>query len=345
MIKIDEISAVSSPAQKGEMRAKFDEYGYVVVRGVLDPEEDLQPVIDEYNQVLDGLAKEWVATGELSSEYAHLPFDERLVAIVSETGDKVYDHFRIFFNPPSATTADSPLHVGPSMFGLLTNPKLLDVIENFIGSEILLNPVNVVRIKVPEQKLPKDQDYHIGMTAAWWHQDQGVFADDISEIDMLTVWLSLYDVTKESACLQVIPGSHRQGLSVHCSSGDPTKVGIPELLLGNVRHLIELKAGDVHFHHRRIQHGSLRNLSNRLRFSFDLRYQSGEQMHGQSGGVPRGIQVPCVTARSQSNPETEMRDWREWQALQEGMREQFMAVDWENDPPMSQFTEDHRYCI
>ena len=138
-----------------------------------------------------------------------------------------------------------------------------------------------MRIKVPERKLPQGKNYHIGMTAAWWHQDQGVFADDISEIDMLTVWLPLYDVTKESACLQLIPGSHRRGLSLHCTSSNPAKIGIPELQLGNVRHLVEMKAGDIHFHHRLIQHGSLRNLSDRLRFSFDLRYQPADRPNGQ----------------------------------------------------------------
>lgn len=345
MIKIDEISAVDSPAHKQEMQAKFAKNGYVVVRGVLDPAEDLKPVIDEYDQVLDGLTKAWYENGDLSSDYAGLPFDQRLIAVVAETGDKIYDHFRIFFNPPRATTADSPLHIGPAIFGLLTNPKLLAVIENFLGPEIILNPVNVARIKVPERKLPQDRNYHIGMTAAWWHQDQGVFADDISEIDMLTVWLPLFDVTKESACLQVIPGSHRQGLSVHCQSEDPHKTGIPDLMLGNVRHFIEMKAGDIHFHHRLTQHGSLRNLSDRLRFSFDLRYQPAGQTSGQSGGVPQGLQLPSAVVRSRSQPETEMRDWREWQALQEETRRLFMSIDWENNPPMSQFTDDHRYCI
>ncbi len=345
MMKIDEISAVDSPSQKSEIRELFDENGYVVVRNVLDPKTDLQPVIDEYNAVLDRLTEEWVKNGELSSTYADLPFDQRVIEIVAETGDKVYDHFRIFLNPPSATTADSPLHVGPAIFNMLTNQKLLDVIETFIGPEITVNPVNVVRIKVPERRLPKDKNYHIGMTAAWWHQDQGVFADDISEIDMLTVWLPLYDVTKESACLQVIPGSHREGLSVHCQSSDPHNVGIPELMLGSVRHYVEMKAGDVHFHHRLVQHGSLRNLSDRLRFSFDLRYQPTTQETGQSGGVPYDFVVPTFTARSPSNPGAVMDDWREWANLQEDTRRLFMSVDWENNPPHSQFTADHRYCL
>ena len=69
----------------------------------------------------------------------------------------------------------------PAIFGLLTNPKLLDAIEAIIGPEITVNPVNVVRVKVPERRLPGNRNFHVGLTATWWHQDQGVYSDDISD--------------------------------------------------------------------------------------------------------------------------------------------------------------------
>ena len=345
MILVDQLSEITSPANGQEIRDKFFENGYVVVRGMLDPTEDLQPTIDEYAAVLDHQAKALYTAGDLSSDYADLPFEERLIEIVAEAGERIYDPFRIFFNPPSATTADTPIHYGPAIFGLLTNSKLLNVIEAIIGPEITVNPVNVVRIKAPERKLPPDNDYHVGMTATWWHQDQGVYSDDITDIDMLTVWLPLTDARKDMGCLQVVPGSHRGDLSLHCRSQDPHKIGIPEMMLGNVRHYVEMKAGDVHFHHRLLQHGSLRNLSDQLRFSFDLRYQPTSQAHGQSAGMPSQTVVPGFIARSPANPEQEMRDWREWAAYQEEMRQQFMAINWENTPAANQFVSDHRYCI
>ena len=40
-----------------------------------------------------------------------------------------------------------------------------------------------------------------------------------------------------------------------------------------------------------------------------------------------------------------LREWREWAAYQEEMRQQFMAIDWENAPAANQFSSDHRYCI
>ncbi len=345
MISIDQLSEVKASADAAEIREKYCDNGYVVVRNLLDRAKDLQPTLDEYATVLDREARAWHAAGELASDYADLPFEERIIKIVAETGDRIYDYFRIFFNPPSATKADTPLHYGPAIFGLLTHPRLLDVIAAIIGSEITVNPVNVVRIKAPERYLPPDHNYHVGLTAAWWHQDQSVYSEDINDIDMLTVWLPLTDADKDMGCLQVVPGSHKGDLSLHCISKLQHKTGIPEMLLGPVRHNIETKVGDVHFHHRRLQHGSLPNLSDRLRFSFDLRYQPTSQAHGESAGVPGQTMVPGFIARSPSHPEREMRDWREWAAYQEEMRQQFMAIDWENTPAANQFSSDHRYCI
>ncbi|HCU73670.1 MAG TPA: hypothetical protein DGO43_07665, partial [Chloroflexi bacterium] len=59
----------------------FERDGYVVARGLLSPSNDLEPVIDEYSQVLDRVAHRMHSTGEISSAYAELPFTERAIAI------------------------------------------------------------------------------------------------------------------------------------------------------------------------------------------------------------------------------------------------------------------------
>ena len=205
--------------------------------------------------------------------------------------------------------------------------------------------MNVVRDKPPERYFPADNDYHVGLVSSFWHQDQSVFSQDITDIDVITVFLALTDADKEMGCLQVVPGSHKGDLSLHCLNPDPNKLGIPEMMLGGVRHYVETKLGDVHFHHRRLQHGSLPNLSDRFRFSFDLRYQPTDQASGESAGMPDGFMVPGFIARSPSDPGREMRNWREWADYQEAMRVQFMEIDWEQCPDVNQFVADHRYCI
>ena len=110
MISIDQLSEVKASADAAEIREKYCDNGYVVVRNLLDRAKDLQPTLDEYATVLDREARAWHAAGELASDYADLPFEERIIKIVADTGDRIYDYFRIFFNPPSATKAQPPPH-------------------------------------------------------------------------------------------------------------------------------------------------------------------------------------------------------------------------------------------
>ena len=61
--------------------------------------------------------------------------------------------------------------------------------------------------------------------------------------------------------------------------------------------------------------------------------------------MPDEVMVPGFIARSPSDPDREMRNWREWADYQEAMRQQFMAIDWEGFGNNNQFVTDHRYCI
>ena len=46
-----------------------------------------------------------------------------------------------------------------------------------------------------------------------WHQDNGVIMPEADEASILTVWLPLTLATIPNGCLQVVPGSHRAGLT------------------------------------------------------------------------------------------------------------------------------------
>ena len=57
---------------------QFEDEGYLLVEGVLDPAKDLAPIIAEYDDVLDRLADELFAEGQISSRYEDEPFGKRL---------------------------------------------------------------------------------------------------------------------------------------------------------------------------------------------------------------------------------------------------------------------------
>ena len=61
------------------------------------------------------------------------------------------------------------MHHGPAVFGLLTNPKLLDAVEMFIGPEIFLNPVHHVRIKPPMRLISEDKRSSVLVGQTIWH--------------------------------------------------------------------------------------------------------------------------------------------------------------------------------
>ena len=188
--------------------------GYLLVEDVLAPAAVIEPLFAEYATVLDRLAHELHARGEIASTCDDLEFAERLIRIYRETGR---DYSR-YFDPSlvtSGVTAETPFWAGPAVFRIITHERVLDLVECLIGPEIYSNPVQHIRIKPPERLLP-DGATDVLARANPWHQDNGVVDPVADATDMLTVWIALSDAPVERGCLQVIPRSHRQALQTHC---------------------------------------------------------------------------------------------------------------------------------
>ncbi len=322
-----------------EQRAAYDEDGFVVCRGLLDPARDLDPVLGEYAGVLDALAQELFDAGEITSLYAELPFGRRLSQIYLETRKVFAGHFDCTLSMVGIE-ANSPIWVGPAVFDLLCNEHLLDVLEDLIGGEIYSNPVQHVRIKPPEKYLPSVHvDERSGRVAGFavgatpWHQDNGVVLPIADETEMITVWVAVTDATVENGCLEVIRGSHREGLLPHCPS-DGLGLAIPdqELELDRVV-TCPMQRGDVLFMHRRTCHSSLPNRSDDARISYDLRYNPVGQATG------REI-FPGFVARSRAQAADEFRDAAAWAQSWHETRERLAGAKlplhhrWQSDDPV-----------
>ncbi len=285
---------------------QFEEQGYVVVPDVLDPQRDLQPIIDDYAQVLDRLALIWYGEGKLSSTYAGLPFNRRFIAMVEEAQAPWYQFLDISL-PQKNVTEQTPIHLSEAVFNLLSTPAVLDVVEQLIGPEIYCNPIQHVRLKPPERLVPEDQRRGLVAQTAW-HQDQGVALPEADETSIITVWIPITDATEENGCLRLIPGSNRTGLTTHCPNGLDGILHIPDKLLGGEPLTLPMKRGSVLFMHRRTKHSSWSNLTDDIRWSFDLRYQP----IGQPTGRPA---FPGFVVRSKQNPERVLKDYETWMAL------------------------------
>lgn len=288
-----------------EQVEQFHTEGYLLVEGLFDPQEDIEPITAEYQQVLDTLVDELYAKGEISSRYSDLPFGQRLIEIYRESG-KVHAQYFDFSLPQADVQLDTPMWVGPAVFNALRNEKLLDAVESIIGPEIYSNPVQHVRLKPPEHLTPKDADGRVQLGKTPVHQDNGVVLPEADQTEILTVWFPLWDATVENGCLVVWPGSHRQGLLDHCPS--PGGLRIPGKLLNGKAKSMTMKRGDALFMHKLTVHASHSNHSANVRWSFDLRYNPIGQPTGRSA-------FPGFIARSRANPAAELHDPAEWARL------------------------------
>lgn len=299
----DAAAPVITPA----MDVQFREQGYLVVDDVFDVETDLRPVEADYAATLDALAEEWMAAGVLKNSHRGLPFGQRLIKIMQESGVNWGQCFDISL-PQTQVYPDTPIHTSEPVFNLLRHPRLLDVVEHFVGPEVYSNPIQHTRIKPPERLVPERARNGL-VVRVGWHQDQGVATPDQDDVPVLTVWLPITDATVENGCLALVPGSHKRELATHCpGSGPDGGLQIPSKLIQGKPIPVPVKRGGALLMHRLTMHASLANQSDDIRWSFDLRYQPA--------GLPTGRPAfPGFVARSRRRPDTELRDWRAWSQL------------------------------
>jgi phytanoyl-CoA hydroxylase len=277
------------------LKQTFAQRGYIIVENIINP----HPLQADYAALLDRVVGQAVAAGWLDDTYADLPFAQRWTTVLQRATHNLYPFFDISL-PNGNITEDNPVHLSRAVYDLIRTPKLLDVIEALIGSEILANPIQHVRIKPPQQAIPTDNKHGTLVQTTGWHQDQGVCREEADATDMITVWVAVTDATINNGCLQVIPYSHLAGLADHCPLN--VSVEIPSDHLAGQPVPVPLKAGSVLLMHRLMQHASLPNQSDSIRWSFDLRYQPIGQPTGRD-------ELPGLVARSASHPTTRYDDW------------------------------------
>lgn len=307
----------------------FAEFGYLVVEDVLDEKTVIQPVKTEYNDVLDRLYQAWFDEGRVSGPPGTLDFEGKLLSAY-QAGCDWFQPMDISL-PGDRIKADTPMHFGPAVFDLVTDRRLLDLVQCLLGSEITSNPIQHVRIKPPATDLRQDE-IRAHITATDWHQDRGVTLAEADATNMVTVWCAITDATVENGCLQVIPGGHLEGMKPHCPK---TQTAIADGFIDEAAAIpLPVRSGGVVVFHPLVPHASLANTTSSFRWSFDIRYNKT----GEPTGRP---QFPEFVARSQQAPETELTDWRIWRSLWENARAQLAQQPHQN---IHRWASDAPYC-
>ena len=157
-------------------------------------------------------------------------------------------------------------------------------------------------MKVPAKDLSGFNEGHSHFGATMWHQDQAALTADSTNTQLLTIWVAMTDVSVERGCLAAMRGSHKKQTTIHC----PGKTSdfdnsIPDNILGTPEGeqeatLLPVKRGGAVILTQYTEHGGMPNLTDKLRWSFDLRFNPAGQLSGRSV-------FPSFLARSKENPE------------------------------------------
>lgn len=264
--------------------AFYEQEGYLVLPHLLT-EDDMAPARKAMNAKVSEIADALLAAGLIEDKRENSPFASRLAELFAGKTDADFLHF-------GRSWRDR--HAG--YYHLMANPKILDVVESLIGSEIFANPVYNTRPKVPG----------VAAGAVPWHQDKSYWPGSHAN-PVITVWIPLVEATEENGCLQIWPRTHRTRiLSFHAETYSGT--GYLEIDDAHLARLqaegrlekrqpvsLPLAAGGAILFNDRCIHMSTPNRSDHVRWSVDLRYQSTDQdpmpQHG-AGFLARSVLHP-----------------------------------------------------
>ncbi len=284
------------PSLSQDQITAFRTNGYLVVEDVLDARL-LDALKAEYAALLDGLYAAWEDEGRVPPG-EDLDFWTKLL-VAYRAGCDWFQPMDISL-PGDRIQSDTPFHIGPAVFDLLTATAILDIVEDLIGPEIMSTPIQHVRLKPPADQLSATEvRAHVGGTD--WHQDRGVAHASADATDMVTVWVAVTDATVENGCLTVLPKAPDQKMLPHCPK---TQTAIADGFVDAARGIpTPVGAGGLVLLDPLTPHAALPNVSKGFRWSFDLRYHVAGQPSGRA-------HFPSFVARSRATPASELRDWR-----------------------------------
>jgi hypothetical protein len=145
---------------------------------------------------------------------------------------------------------------------LVSDPRLLDIAEQFIGPNIALFASHYI------SKPPYDGKEIL------WHQDGSYWP--LEPMEVVSLWLSVDRSTPDNGCMRVIPRTQHldlQEMKKHPEKDSVFGSGIDESLVDESAAVdLVLDRGDVSVHHPNIIHGSRANRSAQRRCGLTIRY-------------------------------------------------------------------------
>ncbi len=297
-----------------EQKQQYDDLGYVLLEGLFEPAE-LQPLIDEIDEAVDRVATSYHAEERIRSTYEDEGFDTRFMRVV-EDAEEAYDE-----------VVGSVL-MGPELFGILSDSRLLDIVEGIVGPEVHCEGRHRLRPKLP----------NYGVADFRWHEDTAYAAKRITYVRQQyglgaadpraggtfmsrivaapqmpepNFWIPLVPVNEENGCLHVLPGGHNH-TPPYEQQWEPGKF-VSEL--DDLDPLVvPMTVGDALLMHQHVPHVSPPNMSDGVRWSVDIRYQDGRR-------PVKSVREPGFLARSVERPEDVVTDHAGYERIRNAVAE------------------------
>ena len=224
--------------------------GFTHVVGAL-PKTIIKSLTDLIEVNIDNLAQRLHKNGEISELYQNLDFGRRFFMISSEAN--LHNAFLRW---------DSEL-VSRQLYNLITHRRLLNILGELIGDDIIHNGDFHLRPKMPKSEL----------TVFPWHQDSQFYGELTKFLHIITVHIPLVDTCLTNGCLKFLRGSHLKGYvprKEHTSLLIEAEFDISDY---GEEVSVEASVGDVILFHNLAFHSSGINFSSNIRWTLDLRYR------------------------------------------------------------------------
>ncbi len=160
---------------------------------------------------------------------------------------------------------------------IVHHPAVLDAVEDLIGPDIRLFHLSV---------WPKHAHDPAFVS---WHQDATYFG--LEPAVQVTAWVALTDAPVEAGCMEVVPGSHRQGQLHHGQSDSPYNLlSRGQTVSGEFNRggtvFMPVRAGQMSLHDTHLIHRSGPNNSDHRRVGLGISY------------IPASVRCRCATRLS-----------------------------------------------